>query len=151
MELLAAFACGITIVISRTTNAQLGKSIRISASTFYNYLTGSVVALLFLLLSKETLPALSLPKTWSGTLMYLGGIVGVLSVSLSNYVTPRISAFQLTIILFISQIFTGLLIDWLRYNTLSIGKLIGGILIIFGLVYNTYIDSKQMNESNLNI
>lgn len=147
MALFAAFACGITIVISRTTNAQLGKSIHNTASTFFNYLTGSVVALLFLLLSQEVFPGLSLPKSWSGYLMYLGGIVGVLSISLSNYIAPRISAFQLTIILFISQIFTGLLIDWLRYNTLSFGKLIGGILIIIGLVYNTYIDNKQINAS----
>ena len=143
MALFAAITCGITVVISRTTNAKLSNSITNTASTFYNYLTGFIVCLLVLFVVNETAPNWILPSSLSGYLMYFGGIVGVFSILLSNYVTPKISAFQLTIILFISQIFTGILIDWLRYNTLSVGKIIGGILVLVGLIYNTYIDLKQ--------
>lgn len=145
MALFAAITCGITVIISRTTNAQLSKHISNRASTFYNYLTGGIVSLIVLLISKEIAPSWVFPDSLSGYIMYLGGIVGVFSILLSNYITPKISAFQLTIILFISQIFTGIIIDWLRYDTLSIGKVIGGILVLFGLIYNTYIDYKQRN------
>ena len=141
----STITCGITVIISRTTNAQLSKHISNRASTFYNYLTGGIVSLIVLLISKEIAPSWVFPDSLSGYIMYLGGIVGVFSILLSNYITPKISAFQLTIILFISQIFTGIIIDWLRYDTLSIGKVIGGILVLFGLIYNTYIDYKQRN------
>lgn len=149
MTLLAAVTCGITVVISRTTNAKLSRSISNTASTFYNYLTGGIVSLIVLLISNEIAPSWVLPYNISEYVMFFGGIVGVFSVILSNYITPKISAFQFTIILFISQIFTGIIIDWLRYDTLSIGKIIGGILVLFGLIYNTYIDYKQRNSDNL--
>lgn len=149
MALFAALTCGITIIVSRTTNAQLGKHISNTASTFYNYLTGGIISLIVLLISKEIAPSWVLPNSLSGYLMFLGGIVGVFSILLSNYITPRISAFQLTIILFISQIFTGIIIDWLRYDTLSVGKVIGGFLVLFGLIYNTYVDYKQQNSDRL--
>lgn len=151
MALFAALTCGITVIVSRTTNAQLSKHISNTASTFYNYLTGGIVSLIVLLISKEIAPSWVLPNSLSGYLMFLGGIVGVFSILLSNYITPKISAFQLTIILFISQIFTGIIIDWLRYDTLSIGKIIGGILVLFGLIYNTYIDYKQQNLDKLTV
>lgn len=151
MALFAALTCGITVIVSRTTNAQLSKHISNTASTFYNYLTGGIVSLIVLLISKEIAPSWVLPNSLSGYLMFLGGIVGVFSILLSNYITPRISAFQLTIILFISQIFTGIIIDWLRYDTLSVGKVIGGLLVLFGLIYNTYIDYKQQNSDKLTV
>lgn len=151
MALFAALTCGITVIVCRTTNAQLSKHISNTASTFYNYLTGGIVSLIVLLISKEIAPSWVLPNSLSGYLMFLGGIVGVFSILLSNYITPRISAFQLTIILFISQIFTGIIIDWLRYDTLSVGKIIGGLLVLFGLIYNTYIDYKQQNSDKLKV
>lgn len=149
MALLAAVTCGITVVVSRTTNAGLSRSISNTASTFYNYLTGGIVSLIVLLLSNEIAPSWVLPNSISEFIMFFGGIVGVFSILLSNYITPKISAFQFTIILFISQIFTGIIIDWLRYDTLSIGKIIGGILVLFGLIYNSYIDYKQRTADNL--
>ena len=151
MALFAALTCGITVIISRTTNAQLSKHISNTASTFYNYLTGGIVSLIVLIISKEIAPSWVLPKSFSECLMFFGGIVGVFSILLSNYITPRISAFQLTIILFISQIFTGIIIDWLRYNTLSIGKVIGGLLVLFGLIYNTYIDYRGQQSDKLTV
>jgi bacterial/archaeal transporter family-2 protein len=146
MALFAAITCGITVVISRTTNAQLSKHISNTASTFYNYLTGGIVSLIVLIISKEIAPAWVFPNSISGYLMFFGGIVGVFSILLSNYITPKISAFQLTIILFISQIFTGIIIDWLRYDTLSIGKIVGGFLVLLGLIYNTYVDYKRNSD-----
>ncbi|HEX3021602.1 MAG TPA: DMT family transporter [Lachnospiraceae bacterium] len=140
MSFLAVFTSGITVVVSRTTNAKLGKVIGNIKSTFYNYLTGLIVSILILFLSQEQMGSILPPKKVTDYVMYLGGIIGVVAIMLSNYVTPRISSFQLTIILFISQLFTGILIDWISYETFSLGKVIGGLLAILGLTYNTWID-----------
>ena len=71
--------------------------------------------------------------------VYLGGLVGVIVISLSNYITPKISAFYLTLLIFIGQLFAGTIIDLLT-NELSIGKVIGGIFVLIGLSYNLLVD-----------
>ena len=66
MAFFAAITCGITVIISRTTNAQLSKHISNRASTFYNYLTGGIVSLIVLLISKEIAPSWVFPDSLSG-------------------------------------------------------------------------------------
>lgn len=123
MGLLAILA-GMSIVISRTINANLASKIGIFQGTIFNYLVGLVV--------------ISVPW-WT----YLGGIVGVLVVSLSSYITPRISAFYLTILIFISQLFVGTLVDYALLGVFSHGKIIGGLLVFVGLTYNLYLDKQE--------
>jgi uncharacterized membrane protein YdcZ (DUF606 family) len=72
--------------------------------------------------------------------VYLGGLVGVIVISLSNYITPKISAFYLTLLIFIGQLFTGTIIDFFLSHELSTGKIIGGILVLIGLTYNLLVD-----------
>ena len=70
--------------------------------------------------------------------VYLGGLVGVIVISLSNYITPKISAFYLTLLIFIGQLFAGTIIDFFLTNELSIGKVIGGIFVLIGLTQFTH-------------
>lgn len=72
-----------------------------------------------------------------------GGLVGVVVIVLSCYLTPKISAFYFTIIMFIGQLFAGIAIDYFNLNVLSPGKLIGGILVFTGLAFNQYIDNRK--------
>lgn len=51
--------------------------------------------------------------------VYLGGLVGVIVISLSNYITPKISAFYLTLLIFIGQLFAGTIIDFFLTNELN--------------------------------
>ena len=55
------------------------------------------------------------------------------------------SSFYITLIIFIGQLFSGIIIDFLILKTMPLQKIIGGVLVIAGLGYNLYIYS-QMKE-----
>ena len=74
---------------------------------------------------------------------YIGSVLGVGVVFLSNYMAVRISAFYLTLLIFIGQLFSGVLIDFVILDSLSLGKLLGGLLVLIGLSYNLYLDKRR--------
>lgn len=142
LYILIAIAAGTSVVLARNINSILATKIGLFEGTLYNYCVGLFFSTLFLLFNSETLK-LSLQNagaipTWA----YLGGLVGVLVVVLSNLVTPKLSAFYLTLIIFIGQLFAGMLIDYFTLSILSKGKIIGGLLVLSGLTYNLFIDRK---------
>ena len=49
----------------------------------------------------------------------------------------------MTLLIFIGQLFIGIIIDYFALNQLSIGKVIGGLLVLTGLTYNLLLDKKQ--------
>jgi len=138
LYIFLAIMAGVSIVIARIINSNLAEKIGISEGTFFNYVFGLFFSVIFLLISKETLnissDKLSSIPVWA----YLGGLVGVIVIVLSSYITPRISAFYLTLIIFI-----GIIMDYLTLNKLSIGKVIGGLLVLAGLTYNLLIDKNK--------
>ena len=89
---------------------------------------------------------LSIPETFRQYAMYTGGLLGVIVVLISNIITPRMSAFLLTLIIFVSQLVSGIVIDALTGTPVSIGKLIGGALVLFGVLYNRKIEQKDKTE-----
>jgi len=144
LYVMIAILSGVSIVIARIINYNLAKRIGIIQGTFYNYVFGLFVSFIFLVLSYElhhisTETMKSIPL-WA----YLGGLTGVLVVVLSSYITPKISAFYLTLLMFIGQLFVGIIIDYYTLNILSIGKVIGGFLVLIGLSYNLLIDLKSI-------
>ena len=70
---------------------------------------------------------------------YLGGGVGVLFIVLSNLTAPKISAFSMTLLIFVGQIATGIAIDALVHQRLLLGQVAGGGLILAGLVWSQLI------------
>lgn len=146
MYILMAFLAGGIIVTSRTLNAKLGEKRSIMVSTFFNYFVGLLVSIVVLLIVGEKTGAFTAPKTFLNYAMYFGGIIGVVNITLLNYITPKISAFYLTMFVFVSQLFTGMFLDYIRFQELSIGKIIGGLLILAGLFYNLNLDRKKENE-----
>jgi len=68
--------------------------------------------------------------------IYLGGILGVCVVLLSNMTVAKISAFYLSLFLFVGQVFTGILMDIVLSQVFSLRNLIGGIFVIVGLCVN---------------
>jgi transporter family-2 protein len=71
---------------------------------------------------------------------YFGGLLGVAVVAISNLVTPKISAFYMSLIIFVGQLFTGIIIDYFALGLISMGKGIGGLLVAAGLIFNLYLD-----------
>lgn len=143
LYILIAILSGITIVISRIVNANLADKMGLFQSTFYNFLTGLLFSSLILFFANENFDLQAITSTSVPFYAYIGGIIGIFSISLSNYVAPKISAFYMTLLIFIGQIGIGIFIDYVVSNEVSIGKIIGGILVAIGLSYNLSIDKKS--------
>jgi len=149
-ELLAvvlSFATGIGVVLSRTFNAKLAEVTNIETSTFFHFLIGLAVSLpVFWLLGDGETPLLGFRPT-SGLYVYIGGLIGVTVITLSNAIVLKISAFFLTLFIFIGQVFTGVLIDALLDGAFSGRILFGGILVTAGLAANLLLDRKREQKS----
>jgi len=144
LAIIVGILAGVSIVIARIINSNLGDEIGIWQSTFFNYAVGLIFSIVVLLISNERFNLLSFDFTLVPKYAYLGGIVSIGLISLSSFATPKTSALYLTLIIFIGQLFTGILLDYFTLHILSIGKIIGGILILLGLAINSTIDKRAM-------
>ncbi len=142
--IIIALLSGVSIVVSRIINANLAERIGLFQSTFYNFLTGLIFSFIIFLFINESYDLSSLGNLAIPLYAYLGGLIGVFSITLSNYTAPKISAFYMTLLIFIGQIVTGIIIDYFLLNELSVGKIVGSIFVTIGLSYNLYIDSKSI-------
>jgi len=143
VAVIVSFLAGFTIVMSRTLNARLSAVTSVRVSTFYNYLVGLVVSGLFLLVlgrGEIAFAELTLSPSWY---IYLGGVLGVAVVLLSNIVVVRVSAFYLTLLIFVGQVFSGVLIDVFLAQEVVLRNVFGGVLVAAGLSINLILDSRQ--------
>ena len=143
LAVLVSFFAGVNIVISRTLNARLAGLTSVCTSTFYNYLIGLLMAIpvCFLFGGNEAAFAgfVFSPRIY----IYLGGILGVCVVLLSNITVAKISAFYLSLFLFIGQVFSGIVIDMVISRTFSPRNMVGGIFVAAGLCINLLLDRKK--------
>lgn len=131
--ILLAVATGSNIVLCRFLNAGSAEKNGLSMSTLMNYITGLIMSTVVFCLAGETG---SFSLQWNGVtsiIIYTGGAVGVITILLSNYLTPRLPAFLFTLLLFVSQLLTALLLDYWLDGVFSPGKLVGGLLTLAGL------------------
>jgi len=137
--ILISIASGAIVVISRILNTRLAEKVGLIQSSFFNYFTGLLSALLLFAIMKSsfTLHDFFAIPFWA----YLGGILGIAIVILSSVVTPKMSSFYITLIIFIGQLFTGIIIDCITTRTIPFAKIIGGLFVIVGLAYNLHVDS----------
>jgi transporter family-2 protein len=131
-----SFLAGITVVLSRTVNAELSRKIGELQGSLINHVAGLpitiIIAVLFLknnLISSVTNFS---PHLW----IYLGGTLGVITVMLFNITVPKVSAFQLTLLSFVGQVFTGIAIDMITKGSYTKGTFAGGIIIAMGIAVN---------------
>lgn len=137
--IIISIAAGAIVVISRILNTKLSEKTGLIQSSFYNYITGLLASILLFITVKDKLvfqQFYSIPFY-----AYLGGLLGVIVVILSSVITPKMSSFYATLLIFIGQLFTGIILDCLVLNTISLPKIIGGILVVAGLAYNLHVDA----------
>lgn len=136
--ILVSILTGVIIVICRILNTNLSKEIGLIESSYFNYFTGSTTAIILFLIMKEKFVFTSLSSVpFYG---YLGGLLGVAIVVLNSVVTPKMSAFYVTLLVFVAQLFTGIILDWLISRQFPLSKIVGGIIVVLGLVYNLRVD-----------
>ena len=131
-----SFGSGVAIVLSRTVNARLAEKTGALRGSLVNHLVGlPITVLLALLFAGETpfsFGAADGLRPW----IYGGGALGVLVVLLCNVTVPRISAFTLTVLTFVGQVFAGIGLDVLAGESYSDASFAGGLLIALGIGVN---------------
>ncbi|MBU3210315.1 DMT family transporter [Clostridium algidicarnis] len=144
LYIILAFIGGALVTLASIINSRLGKEIGVIQGTVINYTVGLICILLVCIfngsLFKMSTEGFSGIPLWA----YLGGMVGVAVVILSNVIIPKIPVIYSTLLIFIGQIVTGIIVDYIFGNPISKGKFIGCTFIILGLVYNSNIDRKAL-------
>ena len=144
--LLLAIASGVSGVISRLANAQLAGYSSPLGSSFTNHWVGLIGSVILLLIVEPNfVSGLQVPDVpwWA----YIGGAWGVAMVMLWNIAGLKVSAFQLTLLSFIGQVFAGIALDLLVGNGFSQQTFIGGSFVVAGVLLNMLTDRKEKTES----
>ena len=143
IPIILSLLTGVTVVTSRSINAHLAQKTSMLASTWYNYFIGSLVSIILMLIFYKNIDFTSFSFS-TNISIYLGGVLGALAVLLSNITVTKISSFYMTLLLFISQVFSGIVLDIIMTHEFSKVNLIGGILVAIGLSINLWIDKKTV-------
>ena len=133
---------GVNIVVARTLNAKLAQLRGIPYSTLMNYITGLTGSLIVFFLMGSRINV-AFPAPGASFVIYIGGALGLLSVFVLNMITAKLPAMQLTLLVFVGQLFSGMLLDYFLTDMFSPGKLVGGILVLAGLLVNMLADKKE--------
>jgi len=142
--IISGILCGCITIVAMIANSHLAKIIGVFKSTLMNFVVGLISTILLMILVKKSVD-LSFSSYGNIPLWaFLGGLVGVVVVAGSNIVIPKIPTIYTTLMIFIGQLFTGILIDYLRVGFISKGKIIGGLLILLGIIYNSNVDKKEL-------
>ena len=67
---------------------------------------------------------------------------GVIAVLLFNLLVPKVAALPLTILSFVGQLFTSMILDFILLHTYDSTTFFAGLLIALGIVINTVLDNK---------
>lgn len=145
---LAALS-GVNLVISRTINANLSEATNYRIGTFFNYVTGIILSIPVMFLLGKNEPAFTNFSISSNIPMYFAGILGVVIIAAQNICVKKVSSFLLTLIMFIGQVFMGIILDWILSGSFSPLNLYGGVLVTSGLIINTYIDNKVLKNKDV--
>jgi transporter family-2 protein len=145
LAVLVSLLAGVTVVVSRTLNAKLAEYTSVRISTFFNYLIGLFVSIpVFFIFGRNETAFVNFAFS-PNIYIYFGGIFGVCIVLLSNITVTKISAFYLSLFLFIGQVFSGILVDVVISQTFSVRNMIGGVFVAAGLCVNLILDKKYSN------
>lgn len=135
IAILCATCAGVTIVLSRSVNGYLSQKIGAYQSTFFNYFTGFLMSSVFLILfGFFNLKGFQFDILMRQPTLLIGGMIGVFNILILNITVPKISPVQLTLITFVAQLLSGVVIDYCIYDIFSIQKLIGCLIVIVGLI-----------------
>ena len=143
IAIIVSVLAGISVVFGRIFNSKMAERMGLFQGALINYIAGLIISILLTLVMREYLvfsheQFMGIPL-WA----YLGGILGIGIVVLSSYLTQKVSAFYLTLLIFLGQLATGVLIDYFVTQEIPFGKSIGGGLVIVGFLYNLKIDHQE--------
>lgn len=143
---ILAMLGGILTTLSMIVNSSLGKKIGVVQSTCINYIVGLICSTLVLIILGSSMDVSIGALTKMPLYIFLGGAIGVIIVYSSNIIIPKIPVVYSTLLLFVGQVVTGIIIDFFVMSEISFSKLVGAIIIIIGILFNSKIDEKEVKE-----
>ena len=134
IEIICAILAGVTIVLSRSINGLLAQKVGAYQSTFFNYFTGFITSFgIMLCISLPYIHKININDIYN-LIIYIGGIIGVFNILILNTIVSKVSPIQLTLITFIGQLISGMILDYCFYQMFSIQKIVGCMIVVTGLV-----------------
>lgn len=140
LALLVSIISGGLIVFTRIFNFKMADKMGLFEGATINYIGGLLLSvLLALVIRVDTVPVFRSIPIWA----YFGGLFGIAIVVLSSYLTKRVSSFYLTLLIFLGQLATGIIIDYFISGDLPLLKILGGLLVVIGFSYNLLVDKES--------
>lgn len=139
---LMAFTSGIIVIFNMVINSRLAKKTDIFVGTLANFFIAMITSLLIVMILKEKIGE-SIRNAGNVPFMYyLAGLFGVFATIIFNIIVNKIPVIYSAILAFVGQLGMGVVLDIFLGNMISIGKIIGLVLISIGFLYNMNIDRK---------
>lgn len=143
LMILLAMLGGVLTTLSMIVSSALGKKIGLIQSTIIHYI-GGLIGGVFILIGMGSTSAPSIIDLSKMPLyIFLGGIMGVIVVYISNIVIPKIPVVYSTLLMFSGQMICAIIIDTIIIGEFSLKKLLGAIIVVLGIFYNSKIDEKE--------
>lgn len=148
MPIIFALSAGMLVILCISINGRLSTRVGLIQAGMTNYFVGLISSFIYIILTNN-MPLTELLHIDSGIPFYFfcGGAVGSVIMLLNSLIINNLSAVYVTILVFIGQLSTGVLIDYIQSDILPVGKIIGGVLIIVGLVF--YIKGDNLKNTKI--
>ncbi|WP_195244517.1 DMT family transporter [Clostridium celatum] len=148
LMILLAVLGGVLTTLSMVVSSTLGKKIGLIQSTIIHYI-GGLIGGVFILIGLGSKIAPSIVEMSNMPFyIFLGGVIGVMVVYTSNIVIPKIPVVYSTLLMFSGQMLCAIIIDAIVMKDFSILKLIGAIIVVLGILYNSRVDAKENKIEN---
>jgi bacterial/archaeal transporter family-2 protein len=131
IPILAAFAAGLLVILSRQVNGRLSMSTTPLISSFWNHFVGFVFLTAVGLALGGLIPANIDDMPWW---IYTGGAIGVVFVAAGSWLITRIGAVNSTLLVIAGQMVFGVIFDLLRGAPITTwAAALGVTLILAGM------------------
>lgn len=143
LMILLAVLGGVLTTLSMVVSSTLGKKIGLIQSTIIHYIGGLIGGIFILIgLGSKIVPSIT-DMSKMPLYIFLGGLIGVIVVYISNIVIPKIPVVYSTLLMFSGQMLCAIIIDAIVMGDFSWIKLLGAIIVVLGVLYNSRVDAKE--------
>ncbi len=132
-----ALILGVLFIVAPILNGRNALSLGTFRASFFNYLSATLTAFIFLILFSDLDAFKKLPTM--PPYYFLGGLIGCIVILLLNYFTTKIKAFYIVILPFMGQMTMGLILDYMILGSFEPKRILGLLIICFGL----YLQNKK--------
>lgn len=153
IAIIVSLLTGFTVNSSRAISTNLGEKTGTASATVIYYAMGAILSLVIMIIfgwiNQEVLFVGKFefsPKVW----IYLGGFLGALTLVMTNAIFNKIDTLYSTLLIFVGQVFAGIVIDAILSTVFSLPLLIGAVLSLAGLIINLLLDRyKEKKEKEV--